>query len=293
VSQEWVPGEGRHLSVVGTGLMGAGIAELAARQGLRVVLHGRTPASLARAERSFAASRRRLAEAGRLSEQQASLVGQIHLTTRLDLARHADIVVESVAESLPVKRQIFQTLAATCPEDTLLASNTSAIPITDIAVGVVAPDRVVGTHFFSPVPSTRLCEIVRGSATSQATVARAVQFARSLGKSSIVVDRDVAGFVTTRLVVGLMLEAARLVESGVSTADGVDTACRLAFGHPVGPLALADRVGLDVLQHAATIIHEADREPGFRAPEILRALVSAGHLGRKSGRGFHTYEEGS
>jgi 3-hydroxybutyryl-CoA dehydrogenase len=270
--------------------MGAGIAQLAACRGLRVVLHGRSAESLARAERSMSASCRRLVDGGQLSEHQAALVGQVNLTTSLDSARHADIVVESVMESLPVKRQVFQELAAVCPEDTVLASNTSAIPISALAEGVAAPGRVVGTHFFSPASRTRLCEIVRGTSTSQATVERAVEFARSLGKTSIVVNRDVAGFVTTRLIVVLMLEAARLVESGVSTAEEVDTACRLAFGHPIGPLALADRSGIDVLQDAAKIIYEATREPGFRAPQIVRALVSAGCLGHKSGSGFHTYE---
>jgi 3-hydroxybutyryl-CoA dehydrogenase len=267
-------GDGLRMSVVGTGLMGVGLAKLAAARGVRVTLHGRTAESLERASRALTPD------------------GRVRLTASLDPAGDADVVVEAIAESLPVKRTLFGELGALCRPDTMLASVTSAIPITALAEGMVAPHRMVGMHFFAPVPRTGLCEIVRGAATSAETVDRASALARSLGKEAIVVDRDVAGFVTTRLIVALMLEAARLVESGVSSAEQVDTACRLAFGHPVGPLMLADLSGLDVLLDASTIIYESSGEPGFRPPPILSSLVAKGCLGRKSGRGFHAYSPG-
>jgi 3-hydroxybutyryl-CoA dehydrogenase len=174
-------------------------------------------------------------------------------------------------------------------DETILASNTSAIPITKIAAATGRPERVVGTHFFSPVPMMALCELVRGHRTSDETLAAAREFAESVGKTCVVVNRDVAGFVTTRLISALVVEAAKLQESGVATAEDIDTACKLGFGHAMGPLATADLTGVDILLHASENIYTESRDPKFAPPESMRRMVDAGDIGRKSGRGYYDH----
>lgn len=201
----------------------------------------------------------------------------------------ADVVVEAVFEKLEVKHEIFRALDKVVGENTVLASNTSAIPITKIAAVTERPERVVGVHFFSPVPMMQLCELVRGYKTSDETLATAREFAESVGKTCIVVNRDVAGFVTTRLISALVVEAAKLYESGVATAEDIDTACKLGFGHAMGPLATADLTGVDILLHATGNIYTESQDEKFAAPELMRRMVDAGDIGRKSGQGFYTY----
>jgi 3-hydroxybutyryl-CoA dehydrogenase len=172
----------------------------------------------------------------------------------------------------------------------VLATNTSAIPITTIAATTQRPESVVGTHFFSPVPMMRLCELVRGYKTSDAVLERARGFAESVGKTVIVVNRDVAGFVTTRLITVLAMEAVALYEAGVASAEDIDVACKLGFGHAMGPLATIDLTGVDILRNAALNIHRDTADPKFYPPELLSRMVAAGDLGRKSGQGFYSYD---
>ena len=172
----------------------------------------------------------------------------------------------------------------------MLATNTSAIPITQIAAATSRPESVVGTHFFSPVPMMQLCELVRGFKTSDETLARAREFAESVGKTCIVVNRDVAGFVTTRLIAALVVEAVKLVENGVASAEDVDIACKLGFGHAMGPLATADLTGVDILRNASRNIYVETQDEKFNPPETLNRMVTAGDIGRKSGRGFYSYD---
>jgi 3-hydroxybutyryl-CoA dehydrogenase len=200
-------------------------------------------------------------------------------------------VVEAVFETLEVKQEVFRVLDRVCKDGAVLATNTSAIPITQIAAATARPEAVVGTHFFSPVPMMRLCELVRGFKTSDATLAAAREFAEALGKTCIVVNRDVAGFVTTRLISALVVEAVRLVESGVATVEDVDIACKLGFGHAMGPLATTDLTGVDILRNAALNIYADTAQEKFFPPELLSRMVTAGDLGRKSGRGFYDYSE--
>lgn len=283
----------RTLAVVGAGLMGSGIAQVAAQSGYEVTLRDVTEAALGRGVTGIRKSYDRFVTKGSLSAEDAQeALGRITTTTDLEAAvAEADVVVEAVFETLSVKQEVFGVLDRACKDGAVLATNTSAIPITQIAAVTERPESVVGTHFFSPVPMMRLCELVRGFKTSDDALAGARSFAEDLGKTCIVVNRDVAGFVTTRLIAALVVEAVRLAESGVATAEDIDTACRLGFGHAMGPLATADLTGVDILRNAALNIYRDTAEEKFFPPELLSRMVTAGDLGRKSGRGFYDYQD--
>jgi 3-hydroxybutyryl-CoA dehydrogenase len=280
----------RKVAVVGAGLMGSGIAQVAAMHGYDVVLRDVTAAALDRGRAAIEKSLSRFVEKTTISgDERDAALGRVVTTTDLDAVADANIVVEAVFERLEVKREVFAALDRLCDGDAVLASNTSAIPITKIAAATSRPESVVGTHFFSPVPMMQLCELVRGHRTSDATLTRAREFAEAVGKTCVMVNRDVAGFVTTRLVTALVMEAIALYESGVASAEDIDTACRLGFGHPMGPLATTDLTGTDILLHAALNIYQESADPKFYPPESLSRMVDAGDLGRKTGRGFFDY----
>jgi 3-hydroxybutyryl-CoA dehydrogenase len=278
------------LAVIGAGLMGSGIAQVAAQAGWSVVLRDLDDAATGRGLAGIEKSLAKFASKGTISEADAAAaLDRITPTTDLDAAADADIVVEAVFEQLEVKQEVFRALDGICKDGAVLATNTSAIPVTQIAVATGRPEAVVGTHFFSPVPMMKLCELVRGYKTSDATLATAKAFAEEIGKTTIVVNRDVAGFVTTRLISALVVEAVKLVESGVATAEDIDVACRLGFGHPMGPLATTDLTGVDVLLHATRNIYTDTADEKFFPPELLQRMVVAGDLGRKTGKGFYSY----
>ncbi|MFD8547715.1 3-hydroxyacyl-CoA dehydrogenase family protein [Streptomyces sp. NPDC059649] len=280
----------KKLAVIGAGLMGSGIAQVSAQAGWDVVLRDVTDEALARGKGGIEASYEKFVAKGKLAAADAEqALARITTTTDLEGAADADIVVEAVFERIDVKREIFQTLDKLVKEEAVLASNTSAIPITKIAAATSRPERVVGTHFFSPVPMMQLCELVRGYKTSDETLATAREFAESVGKTCVVVNRDVAGFVTTRLISALVVEAAKLYESGVASAEDIDTACKLGFGHAMGPLATADLTGIDILLHATDNIYTESQDEKFAPPEIMRRMVDAGDIGRKSGQGFYEH----
>ena len=278
------------LAVVGAGLMGSGIAQVAAQAGWQVTLRDLDDAATARGLGGIRKSLEKFAEKGKIeaSEVDATLA-RITPTTDLEAAADADIVVEAVFERLEIKHEVFRALDKICKADAVLATNTSAIPVTQIAAVTERPEAVVGTHFFSPVPMMQLCELVRGYKTSDATLATVRAFAEEIGKTVVVVNRDIAGFVTTRLISALVVEAVKLVESGVVSAEDLDTACRLGFGHAMGPLATTDLTGVDVLLHASKNIYTDTADEKFFPPELLQRMVTAGDLGRKTGKGFYTY----
>ena len=280
----------QRLAVIGAGLMGSGIAQVSAVAGLDVVIRDVTDTALQRGRDAIEKSLARFASKGRIAEADVeAALGRIQTSTDLDAAADADIVVEAVFESLEIKHELFATLDAICRPGAVLASNTSAIPITQIAAATSRPESVVGTHFFSPVPMMALCELVRGYKTSDETLAGAREFAEQIGKTCIVVNRDVAGFVTTRLIAALANEAVRLLETGVATAEDIDTACKLGFGHAMGPLATLDLTGVDIMRNATNNIYNDTRDAKFAPPELLSRMVIAGDLGRKTGRGFYQY----
>lgn len=271
--------------------MGSGIAQVAAVAGHDVVLRDVTDQALGRGRAAIEKSLSRFVAKGTLEQGAAdAALGRITATTDLDAASTADVVVEAAFEDLDVKQQLFRDLDRICRDGAVLGTNTSAIPITKIAAVTERPESVVGTHFFSPVPMMALCELVRGYKTSDETLAAARAFAEGVGKTCVVVNRDVAGFVTTRLICALAMEAIRLVENGVATAEDIDTACKLGFGHAMGPLATTDLTGVDILRNASMNIYADTADEKFFPPESLSRMVAAGDLGRKSGQGFYTYD---
>lgn len=272
--------------------MGGGIAQVSAVAGHQVILRDVSAEAVERGIANIAKSLAKLEEKGRIEPGTTeAALGRITGTTELDAMGDVAIVVEAVFEKAELKTELFAELDRICAPDAVLATNTSAIPITTIAAATSRPESVVGTHFFSPVPLMRLCEVVRGFKTSEETLARAVAFAEGVGKTVVVVNRDVAGFVTTRLITALTMEAVSLVESGVVSAEDLDTACRLGFGHAMGPLETADMTGVEIMLNATSNIYADSRDPKFAPPESLLRMVAAGDMGRKTGRGFYDYSQ--
>jgi 3-hydroxybutyryl-CoA dehydrogenase len=281
----------KQLAVIGAGLMGSGIAQVSAVAGYDVVLRDVTPEATARGLGAIKTSLDKFVAKGKIAADDAeAALGRITTTTDLGAAGEADIVIEAVFEDLDVKHAVFRELDKICKDGAVLGTNTSALPITQIAAVTQRPESVVGTHFFSPVPMMALCELVRGYKTSDSALAAARAFAEEVGKTCIVVNRDVAGFVTTRLIAALTVEAVRLLETGVATAEDIDLACTLGFGHAMGPLATADLTGVDIMRNAGRNIYNETHDPKFAVPELLNRMVTAGALGRKTGKGFYDYE---
>lgn len=279
------------LVVFGAGLMGSGIAQVAAAGGWSVTMRDVGRSELDRGLSAIHASLAKFVSKGTITpDAAATTLERIGTTTDPDVVAEADLVIEAVFERTDVKQEVFRQLDRTAKDDAILATNTSAIPITKIASATERPERVIGTHFFSPVPLMPLLELVRGRHTSDETVAAAKSFGESIGKTCIVVERDVAGFVATRLISTLVMEAIRLYEAGVASAEDIDTACKLGLGHAMGPLATADLTGVDIIRHATSNIWDETADPQFFPPELLSRMVDAGELGRKSGRGFYTYD---
>jgi 3-hydroxybutyryl-CoA dehydrogenase len=278
------------LAVIGSGLMGSGIAQVSARAGWDVTMRDVDDASLARGLAAIRDSLGRFAAKGKITDEDvADTLGRISATTDMDAVAEADVVVEAIFERLEAKHEIFRTLDKICKSGAVLGTNTSAIPITQIAAVTARPESVVGIHFFSPVPMMKLVELVRGYQTSDQTLTAARDFAEGVGKTCVEVKRDVAGFVSNRLFSALLVEAISLVETGVITAADLDTVMKLGFGHAMGPLATVDLTGLDVMLNAMSNIYRDTADEKFFPPELLQRMVTAGDLGRKSSRGFYSY----
>ena len=277
------------VGVVGAGFMGSGIAHSAAAAGKRVLLHEPSKAPLDRSRAALEATLARAVERGRVSEQDAAATTRrITYTTTLEDLAAAGAVIEAVVEDRDIKRGLFARLDETLPSAALLASKTSAIGIEDLAEATSRPERVIGLHFFSPVPLTKLVEVVASPQTAPETVAAAEMLARELGKEAIRVP-DRAGFIVNALLIPYLADAIRMLERGLASAQDIDTGMTLGCGHPMGPLALCDFIGLDVVAAICATLHEELGEERYRAPELLVQLVAEGRLGRKTGRGFYDH----
>jgi 3-hydroxybutyryl-CoA dehydrogenase len=276
--------------VVGGGTMGRGIAGVCAVAGFRTAVFEADPGARERLRPALEASWQRAVASGKLGAEQAAAAGRrLSLVGSLEEASSATIAIEAVPESLELKERIFRDLDRALPDAKILGSNTSSLSIGAIALATASPGRVVGVHFFNPVAAMPLVEIVHGPQTSADTVAAAEAFAGALGKKTVRV-RDVPGFATSRLGVALGLEAMRMVEQGVATAEDIDRAMELGYGHRMGPLKTSDLVGLDVRLSIADALSTALDPVRFAPPRILRELVARGHTGKKSGRGFYSWK---
>ncbi|NUK29238.1 3-hydroxyacyl-CoA dehydrogenase family protein [Parageobacillus sp. VR-IP] len=279
------------IAVVGAGLMGSGIAQSLAMAGKEVRLYDISEVALDKGLASIQKSLSRFVKAGKLSEQDAKQTLQrIRTATGLQEAvQDVDVVIEAVPEDLTLKKDVFQQLDRYTKQEAILATNTSELSVTALAVATARPDKVIGMHWFNPAPVMKLIEIVKGETTSDDTVAAIQRLSEEIGKETVIV-KDRQGFVTTRAIAAHMIECIRMYEEGIASAEDIDKAVRLGLNYPMGPLELADMVGLDTMLFVSENLTEAygDR---FRAPQLLRKLVEAGYLGRKTGRGFYTYNE--
>jgi 3-hydroxybutyryl-CoA dehydrogenase len=279
----------QHIGVVGAGTMGNGIAQVFALAEFPVRLVDASGAALDRAMQSIRASLERMVRKESIGADAAhAVLGRIVTTTELGALDDCDLVVEAVFETFDVKREIFVRLDELCPKPAILASNASSISITELASVTHRPDRVVGMHFFNPVPVMKLVEVIRGEATSDATCTAVLELARGLGKTPVEV-RDAPGFVSNRVLMPMINEAIFCLHEGVADRDAIDTVMKLGMAHPMGPLQLADFIGLDVCLHILNVLHQGFGDPKYRPCPLLKRMVAAGRLGKKTGRGFYDY----
>ncbi|WP_147693868.1 3-hydroxybutyryl-CoA dehydrogenase [Vogesella mureinivorans] len=279
----------RIVGVVGAGTMGNGIAQVFAQAGFDVIMADVSQSALDRGLAAISNSLSRLVKKGTLSDSQAVLIlSRIRGCTQLAELAACELVVEAATENAQIKEKIFRELASAVPTSTILASNTSSISLTTIAAWVAAPERVIGMHFMNPVPVMQLVEIIRALQTSDDTHARIHALSLELGKTPVTV-KDGAGFVSNRVLMPMINEAAFVLYENLAAAEDIDTVMKLGMNHPIGPLALADLIGLDTCLSIMDILHREFRDSKYRACPLLVQLVAAGHLGRKSGKGFYRY----
>jgi 3-hydroxybutyryl-CoA dehydrogenase len=272
-----------HVLVAGAGQMGAGIAQVVAASGRRVSLHDPFPGAAERGLATMRKSLERLAEKGGADPEE--VLGRV---TVVDGLVASDLLIEAAVEDEAVKVEVFRAADEALPEAAVLASNTSSIPITTLAAATSRPDRVIGMHFFNPVPVLKLVEVIRGLQTSDETAAAVIQLARDLGKEPAEAN-DFPGFVSNRILMPFVNEAVYALMEGVAEAEAIDTIAKLGFAHPLGPLALADLIGLDTCVAIMEVLHRGLGDPKYAPCPLLRQYVAAGRLGRKSGRGFYDY----
>ena len=277
------------IGVIGAGQMGGGIAQVAAASGYRVIMHDISAEYVERGKSAIEKNLQRAVEKNKISaEQQQAILERILPSTDLATMEEADFVIEAASEVEKIKFSIFDQLDKICPQRTILSSNTSSIPIGRIAARTSRPDKIIGMHFMNPVPVMKLVEVIRGLATSDETFQATVELSEKMGKTPAVAN-DYPGFIANRILLPMINEAIFCLYQGVGTRESIDSVMRLGMNHPMGPLALADLIGLDTCLAILTTLHQGLGDPKYRPCPLLRRYVEAGWLGRKTGKGFYEY----
>ncbi|MEX1248318.1 MAG: 3-hydroxybutyryl-CoA dehydrogenase [Anaerolineales bacterium] len=278
----------KRIFVVGAGTMGSGIAQTAAVSGYQVVMMDVADEFVKRGQATIAKSVDKLAEKGKLTAEQKAAALAITATTDLNAATNADLIIEAAIENPDLKFKLFKDLDGVARPDVILASNTSSISITKLAAATRRPDKVIGMHFFNPVPLMSLLEVVRGKESSDETLATILEVGKQMGKTPVIV-KDSPGFISNRILCPMINEAILALDEGVADAEGIDTVMKLGLAHPMGPLALADLIGLDVVLYIMEVLHRDFGDDKYKPAALLHKMVADGKLGRKSGQGFYRY----
>jgi len=281
----------KKVGVVGCGLMGSGIAQVCAQSGYQVVVSEINDELLNKGLASINSALSRSVDKGKLSQQDKDAVfSRIKGTTNTKDFYDCDLMIEAAIENIDLKKKIFAEIDKICPKHAILATNTSCLSIIDMAMATTRPDKVLGLHFFNPVPVMQLIEIVRTVATSDDTLETGKTFGNSLGKT-VVIAQDAPGFIVNRLLMPFLLNAIRMLEAGVATREDIDTAINLGLNHPMGPLALSDLIGLDTIFFIVNAMYEELKDPQYAPPPLMKKMIAAGWLGRKTGKGFYEYNK--
>lgn len=282
----------QNVFVVGAGLMGSGIAQTAVQSGYTVTLNDQRQEALERAKMGIENRFQRMVDKGTITEEtKKEYMSRLTIDARLAAAKNADIVIEAIFENLDAKKGVFEGLEKICPAHTIFASNTSSISLTALAAATKRPERVVGMHFFSPVPKMRLVEVVFGLRTAQDVLEDIKEVGQKMGKT-LILAKDKPGFIVNRALLPMLNEAVEILDEDIGSVEDVDNGMKLGCNHPMGPLELADMIGLDILLQVMQVFYEDLGDTKYRPAHLLRKMVTAGYLGRKSGAGFYLYENG-
>jgi 3-hydroxybutyryl-CoA dehydrogenase len=276
--------------VAGAGIMGSGIGQLCAQQGYGVTVIDVSQELVKKAEEKVKAGLQKRVEAGKIAQDEMnSVLSRIKWSTELSLARDSDLVIEAISEKIQAKKELFKKLDTICSPQTILATNTTALSVSEIASATSRPDKVIGMHFFNPAVVMKLVEIIRGEKTSEETIAAVKKFAESLGKAPIATSKEAPAGIVSRVLAGLLNEAAVVYSQGIASAQDIDEAMKLGAGLPMGPLALIDMIGLDIHLAKMETLYSKLKDERYRPPDVIKKMVAEGKLGKKSGQGFYKY----